>query len=175
MFLFRPPVEKMEASVLGLPLNDVKLFRAKDYLRKIERELANYDRLTQSKNKLAKCEFCKAILNKKNLHVHAEKCPVQIGLREIEYGAAHTLSLEREKEIAKEEKDKKINIPVENYANLGASYSAENRGNSAHVSCALGRIKCVNKKELAVNVPCHVLTEENHRCLKYLRRLYCTK
>ncbi len=165
--------------MLGLPLNCVKLFRAKDYLRKIERELANYDRLTQSKNKLTKCEFCKAILNnKKNLLRHAKKCPVQIGLREIEVGAADIPALEREKEIpvAKEKiKEKKINIPVEKYATLGASYtcSAENRGNSGHVSCAVRRIKCV--KELAVNVSCHVLTEENHRCLKYLRRLYCTK
>ncbi len=169
-------MEEMEESVLGLPLNGVKLFRAKDYLRKIERELANYDRLTQTKNKLTKCEFCKAILNEKNLKVHAEKCPVQIGLREIELRAADTPALEREKEIAKEKKkEQKINIPVENYATLGASYSAENRGNSAHVSCAVRRINRVNKKELAVNVSCHVLTEENHRCLKYLRGLYGTK
>ncbi len=169
-------MEKMEESVLGLPLNCVKLFRAKDYMRKIERELANYDRLTWTKNKLTKCEFCKAILNdKKNLLRHAEKCPVQIGLREIELRAAHTPALEREKEIAKEKKEKKISIPVEKYATLGASYSAENRGNSAHVSCAVRRIRCGNKDELAVNVSCHVLTEENHRCLKYLRRLYCTK
>ena len=158
--------------MLGLLLNDVKLFRAKDYLRKIERELANYDRLTRTKKKLTKCEFCKAILNnKKNLLRHAEKCPVQIGLREIELRAAHTPALEREKEIAKEKKDKKINIPVEKNANLGASYSAVNDGNSAHGSCVVRRIKCGNKKELAGNV----LTEENHRCLKYLRRLYCTK
>ena len=168
-------MEKMEESVLGLPLNCVKLFRAKDYLRKIEKELANYDRLTRTKNKLTKCEFCKAILNKQNLLRHAKKCPVQIGLREIELRAADIAALEREKEIAKDKTDKKINIPEEKYATLGASYSAENGGNSAHLSCAVQRIKCVNKKELAVNVPCHVLTEENHRCLKYLRRLYCTK
>jgi hypothetical protein len=156
MFLFRPPVEKMEEFVLGLPLNGVKLFRTKDYLRKIERELANYDRLTRTKNKLAKCEFCKAVLNKQNLLRHAKKCPVQIGLLEIEP--------EREKEMAKEKKDKKINIPEEKYATLGASYSAVNGGNRPR-----------NKDELAVNLSCNVLTEENHRCLKYLRRLYCTK
>jgi len=170
-------VEKMEESVLGLPLNGVKLFWAKDYLRKIERELANYDRHLQIQNKLTKCEFCKAILNEKNFLRHAKKCPVQIGLREIELGAAHTVP-EREKEIpvAKQKiKEKKIKIPAEKYATLGASYSAVNGGNSAHVSCAVRRIKCGNKKELAVNVSCHVLTEENHRCLKYLRRLYCTK
>ncbi len=108
MFLFRSPVEEKEESVLGLPLNDVKLFRAKDYLRKIERELANYDRQTQTKNKLTKCEFCTAILNEKNLQVHAKKCPVQIGLREIEVGAADIPALEREKEIAEEKKNKKI-------------------------------------------------------------------
>ncbi len=166
-------MEKMEESVLGLPLNDVKLFRAKDYLRKIERELANYDRLAQTKNKLTKCEFCKAILNnKKNLLRHAKKCPVQICLREID-----TPALERKKEIAKEKKDKKINIPMEKYSTLGFSYSAVNGRISAHFSCAAQnqRIKCGNKDEPAANVSCNVLTEENHRCLKYLRRLYCTK